>query len=354
MTGENRKPVFMAPPGEAFIEGYRSTFIHPTLRRDSLEIKVTYNEVLNKVVTPIFEMLAALQHFPEAIEKLFYSLAFQFYKPANKELYAGIEWHSMNHLLWFRELGRFPVTVFFIKDPTCRAFALIGDMIAGKKVKLKPVQGATGVDIVLDHYQIEALRSRVVDAARTLQVYLYGSNISPKRPIELLIKEFRVPVTYDVIRSYEKDDVDFSRGTLIQRAEVARGGLTINVDEDKRFYVVCKVNGESWLLLIQKNGVLNVASFASIAEARQLFECPGMDKMNLESSISKPEGQSDLLMLMHPVVMEFDAYNSPLEKYIENAVPHKANIDTLPVPYYLIKMKSEFNRYQVLDLYKEM
>lgn len=201
------KPVYLIEPGDELINKFRTQWgMMASSERNKLVLNVPAFMVQKGEVAMLQQLVMQLQHFPKMIEKWLFSIELRFADAASIPLQEA-DWKGVPEpMRWINTMMSLPCIIFFLEDRDVRAYALMGDLLADKKLE---VQGARKVAI--EGENLVLLCNRLYDACWFFHLYCHNTGFDPRMPIEALLAEFDLPVTYEQVYEqylqYVKDGV---------------------------------------------------------------------------------------------------------------------------------------------------
>ena len=198
-------PLYLISPDEALVESYRSAFgIWSNSNNKSFSITTPVSVVDEGDVSMVQEIIMTLQHFPKLIEKTVFALDFKFINALEKELTED-QWKGLEPpMRWFNKMSSLPCIIFFLYDHDARAYTLMGDLVADKKLKME----LRGKDqsVFMEGEMLEEVANRLFNSCWFFLLYCHNTGFNPESYIEAIIADFDLPFTYeDVYKQYQED-----------------------------------------------------------------------------------------------------------------------------------------------------
>jgi len=198
------QPNFLLPPDHPSIRKWQpwlQDFIYT--QKEYVQLTLTPTEVRIGSVGAIQEMLLALQHFPNLIEKFIFSVDIQFQKTDhNPECYEGHQWKDEKAMGWYFKLAAaFPAVIYFIPDNDARFFTLMGDLILQRRIITYPDLSKGKAELKLSPSQMDLLAARLFNASCVMGLFCYGSGCDIGKYVNALIADYHVQFTYDQVKT---------------------------------------------------------------------------------------------------------------------------------------------------------
>jgi hypothetical protein len=201
------KPRYIIPKGDPRIAQWKKVYRKIPDNRIGDFIIHTDLRVKEKIWN-IHEMLSVLQHYPSYISKFIFAVNFNFKKASDKESLLQREaiTYKRSYERWFFYLGLFSFAIFFLQDSNARLFCLIGDWLSEKKVKWKTVKGKK--QLTLSDEQRKIMTRRLCISSWMFCYFCHNTGFDPRRPIEGLIAEYDLPITYEDIQQRVEKEIN--------------------------------------------------------------------------------------------------------------------------------------------------
>lgn len=204
-------PAYLIPPTSPWIKKYRQVI--ESMRKpenNTLKISIPPINVEDGDVSTIQEVIASLQHHPTMIEKMLFSIELVFSEiedsPLNIE---ESEWKvSTKHHLWFHELYKLPISLFFIRDRDSRFYILMGDLLDNQDVSAEEIEGRKGQLVSFSEEQAQLIMERLFQSCWLFYVYCYKSGFDPQVCIEAVLAELDSHITYDLVQKYAEERLE--------------------------------------------------------------------------------------------------------------------------------------------------
>lgn len=200
---KNKMPNYFLPPDyekvlklaeECYQLGYSQTH--------TLTITATKDVVEERNVYFIQEFIMCLQHYPNLIKKLAFSISIdildQFGEPMNEDQWKG---HKLP-IMWYHQMATLPVTIFFLSDSDARGYVLMGDLLEKKKDTIDGDEY-----IKFEGEEVDVLCNRLFDACWMFMAFCHNTGFDPENEIKALLADFDLPVTYERIKEHFDKDV---------------------------------------------------------------------------------------------------------------------------------------------------
>lgn len=202
-------PLYFLAPGNPVIDNYRTTFLQfDELESQTLSLNIHHSMIKQQDTSIVQQLVMSLQHYPELIHKLLFSLEFTFTEKEGSDLHLARRiWKlDSDYYQWFYNLQSHPFMLFFIHNEDERYYALMGDIIAAGEISVnqKPVKQSPV--LTLNPEQEKLLQERLFHACLSLLVFCHGSGFNPVIYVQGLIASFDATFTYeDVLCEYAND-----------------------------------------------------------------------------------------------------------------------------------------------------
>lgn len=164
--------------------------------QDDFLMCVSPDIVADGETTMMLQLVAALQHHPDLIDQLLFSIHFQFeIDEITGTCFTGDSWKDEDDIqYWFAQMAkRTPWSVFFLHDNDARTYAFLADIreASGEEIELQPGRGAHA-SMVLTPKQADILCNRVLQACELMLHFCRPTGIDPQPAVEALMAEFNV------------------------------------------------------------------------------------------------------------------------------------------------------------------
>ncbi|MCG3168104.1 MAG: hypothetical protein POELPBGB_03904 [Bacteroidia bacterium] len=200
------KPIYLIEPGDKLINEFRIGYgllASPT--KHTFTITIPKDVINTGDVLMLQQIIMQMQHFPKLIEKWTFAIRLEIIdfdtRPLDEE-----EWKGVPAVMrWFRRLSTLPWVIFFLEDRDARGYAIMGDLLADNKLPVvgDKKQGADKIEISGE--MLEEICNRLLTACSAFKLYCHNTGYDPRAPIEALLAEFDLPVTYELVQQeYEE------------------------------------------------------------------------------------------------------------------------------------------------------
>ena len=206
------KPVYLAPATEPFITAYDelfSRFSNENIHTLSMTVKTDL--VYEGNIALLQQLIMALQHKPNLIQKLVFCLDIKFTAIEDSNIFIpDIYWkRDAAYYRWFHKLSASPVMLFFINDEDASFYLLAGDLLADNLVGVQMDEGRQGM-ACLEGDELVQVVDRLFDSCRMMLMYCHGSGFNPEPYIQSLLADLGLPVTFEQV--YERYAADIATG----------------------------------------------------------------------------------------------------------------------------------------------
>ncbi len=210
------KPFYLLDPNSPLIDAHRPSIeVTVTSPVRKLAFSVAPEVIELRDITGPQEIILALQHFPQHIEKMLGTLHFDFEMKEGSELFIPeADWKKKpRYLRWFRAMSTLEVMPFFVQDKDVRLYMLAGDYLAGGRMHVtKRETGGGRFKYELKGRTIPEFCKRLFNFCNQFMMYCHGTGFDPKEPIIEMLADYTLPVHYiDVLKQYQKDMKDYKR-----------------------------------------------------------------------------------------------------------------------------------------------
>ncbi len=201
-------PLFLVPPQDPIVQKWTPAFQNLERSQDDLVLTVNPTIMAQGEVAFIQELVMALQHHPQLIERLIFSIRFNFMLVDDVPVEVSEhEWKSRTEAYsWFFKMSSLPMTVYFIGDQDARGYCLFGDFLASGNFDAE--EGSDGLhhSIGFTAEQMQLIANRLFHGAWALLMYCHNTGFNPDKYIDALLADYDMPFTVsDVRRQYEED-----------------------------------------------------------------------------------------------------------------------------------------------------
>jgi hypothetical protein len=200
-------PFYIAPPHDSLIKQYEHLLTSFELEnKDTLILEMPEDLVEKGSVSAITDLLKALQHKPNMIEKMLFSFKINFTETGTGLPFPESYWKSNpEYYRWFHKLAQAPLAMFFLEDDDCRFYTLAGDLLADGKLEVKD-EGERKHLVLFTGESLQTVMQRLFDACWWMLIYCYASGFDPKVYIEAMLADIDLPLTYEeVYEAFIKD-----------------------------------------------------------------------------------------------------------------------------------------------------
>lgn len=199
---KNAPCIYLLEPGNPLIDQY--SHVLAQLYNDetpTLNLNVPAGEVEAGNVAEIQQLLMAMQHHPQLIGKMLFSINFNFAEITGSELFVPEQHWKTNpvYYRWFQELIEVPFILFFIADEDARFYALAADILEDGEVDAITDQSDGRTCITFSIEQTKIIEERLFNACCSLLLYCSGSGFNPKIYIEGVMALMNASFKYDDI-----------------------------------------------------------------------------------------------------------------------------------------------------------
>lgn len=176
---------------------------------NTLSMIVDKEMVENGDVTHLLQLIMSLQHKPQLIEKMIFSLDIKFTEIEDSDLFLPeTYWKTdVEYYRWFRKLGISPVMIFFLQDEDARFYTLAGDLLADNRLEVKPGDMKGKQLVGISGEALEEIMNRLFNSCWWMLVFCYGSGFNPQPYIEGLLADLDLPLTYEQVYEAFKEDL---------------------------------------------------------------------------------------------------------------------------------------------------
>lgn len=188
----------------------------------TLKLNIFEGLVDLKSVGMIHQMIAALQHYPQLIEKMIFAIDFNFAEVENCELFIPPHcWKSdPKYYAWFAELNTLPVVLFFINDEDARYYALMGDMIVNGEIEINHFKDKIRSELKLQGRAWHKFLNRVFQSCLMMLLYCHNTGFNPERYIQSILADLDVSELWDDIFNKYQSDAEKYRRLISKSSEV--------------------------------------------------------------------------------------------------------------------------------------
>lgn len=209
MQTNTTAPLYFLSPGNPVIAGYRNTF-EPfnDFTKHALELDIHSKLIEEQDTVMVQQLILALQHYPQLIHKLLFSLDFSFTQAEGSKLFIAkrIWKQDPDYYLWLHKLMEVPFILFFINDEELRYYAMLGDIIVNDPAMMRQQGVGKVLEIVLTNEHAQLLEERLFNACLSLLIFCHGSGFNPEIYILGILASFKARFTYeDVLCEYAED-----------------------------------------------------------------------------------------------------------------------------------------------------
>ena len=193
-------PFYIAPPHDSLIKQYEHLLTSFELEnKDTLILEMPEDLVEKGSVSAITDLLKALQHKPNMIEKMLFSFKINFTETGTGLPFPESYWKSNpGYYRWFHKLAQAPLAMFFLEDDDCRFYTLAGDLLADGTLEVKDECERKQL-VLFTGESLQTLMQRLFDACWWMLIYCYASGFDPKVYIEAMLADIDLPLTYEEV-----------------------------------------------------------------------------------------------------------------------------------------------------------
>lgn len=203
-------PVYIAPIDSPDVVQFRDVFaMYENTEYHTLTFDVHQDLVKQGEVAMLQELIIALQHYPNLIERFLFAIDFKFTEIEDSDIvFPESYWKTdPDYYQWFFKMSQLPIVIFFLSDEDARFYCLAGDFLAAKDVIINGGVDKWGkTEIAFTGEQVQVLMDRLFNACWFLLIYCHGSGFEPRSYIETIIAAFDFDISYEqVYEAYKKD-----------------------------------------------------------------------------------------------------------------------------------------------------
>jgi hypothetical protein len=198
-------PVYLTPPGDKRIETHRDLLgMWANSANKTFHLTVAVDVVKLGQVSMIQEIIMALQHYPKLIEKTIFAIDIVFIDELKIEITPD-RWKGISEpMKWFAKMNSLPCAMFFLSDHDARAYALMGDLVAGNKLPVE--MRGNDQQVRIQGEMLQEIVNRLFNACWFFMLYCHNTGFDPTSYIQAIIADFDLPFTYeDVLKKYNED-----------------------------------------------------------------------------------------------------------------------------------------------------
>jgi len=157
------------------------------------------NDNLVGYVSSMFNLIIAMQHYPEVAARMLHNIDLHFVgdsaKGSGQQVVATA--YQAQYLAMLGNQHALPVTTFFLKSRQHRYLAIKGDILAHRST--------------IGKKELGVIRDRVFNASRHLMYYCYGLSIESRPYVEELMDLLKVTFPYERLLKEHKNDMKFNK-----------------------------------------------------------------------------------------------------------------------------------------------
>ena len=202
------KPLYFIAANDPLVAQYGEVFKQFAVEdKHTLIMSIDKDMVLNGDVAEMQQMIMALQHHPQLIEKMILSIEVKFVEIEDSEIYLKETYWKQERAFqtWFNKLMSFPVMLFFLSDADSRVMALAGDMIADDMLKIT-VDDNKHAQLGFEGAKLQEVLDRLFTASWLMLIYCHGSGFDPEPYIQALLADLGLPIEFaDIHKKYKAD-----------------------------------------------------------------------------------------------------------------------------------------------------
>ncbi len=171
----------------------------------TLTLQVLASDVQAGNCGGVHEIIIALQHQPQLIEKLLFSIGFEFVDDVTDEKIPEEAWKADPiYYEWFFKLMSIPSIHFFIADEDARAYSLLADLINNENAEVIPDVNGGRSQIGFAAKEGNIILRRLFKSCVHLLVYCHNCDFNPQIYIEGVMALYDAPFSYqEVLDAYE-------------------------------------------------------------------------------------------------------------------------------------------------------
>ena len=202
-------PFYLVPANEPFLREYDTLFTRfAEADLHTLVLDVHSQSVNDGEVAALQQIILALQHHPELIEKMIFALDLKFTEIEGSSMYFPEQvWKTdTEYYRWFHKLADSPFMMFFLNDEDARFYTLAGDLLADNQLEIKPADRYGRNMVGIDGDQLIQVVNRLFNSCWWMLIYCHGSGFNPEPYIQSVLADLDLPVTYEqVYESYQEE-----------------------------------------------------------------------------------------------------------------------------------------------------
>lgn len=196
------QPLYLVDPKHEMVSRFASTYgLLAHNANHTLAIQVPSEAVTNNDHAMFQELIMALQHYPALMEKMLWSIDFNFQYEFGGTMTED-QWKGQEPTMrWIHGFSTIKPVYFFLKDRDARHYFLMGDLIFDKALETME----DGEVVKMEGEALKILLARVFDVGCFFMLFCHNTGIDPTPHIERMLHEMQLPITIDLIREeYEE------------------------------------------------------------------------------------------------------------------------------------------------------
>lgn len=206
-----KKKFYLLPPGSPEVLKYKEMAEAMAQQEmHTLNLNVPTEVVESGDVAMLQELVAAMEHYPFAIEKLLFAVHLRFQEIKDSELYIHEDdWKSdPKYFRWFNKMNQVPFLFYFLHDKDARYYALAGDFIADGQVDVEIVPGEKDQLITFKGEALQAFFQRIYMGSLMMLHYCREAKINLQPYVEAILADYNTSFTYEEIEQHFKEDLE--------------------------------------------------------------------------------------------------------------------------------------------------
>lgn len=206
------EPLFLIPSHDPIIQSWNATFHKLEQSKDEPVFTVNPTIADEGQVAFIQQMVMALQHYPNLIERMVFAVKFKFMLVDDVPVEVSEnEWKMSREVYdWFFQMNMLPVMIYFISDQDARSYCLFGDILASGNYTYHEEPDGHHKMIAFTEEQAQLIMNRLFHSAWAFLMYCHNTGFNPDKYIDALLADFDMPFTVADVR--KKYDEDIERG----------------------------------------------------------------------------------------------------------------------------------------------
>ena len=195
MARTSKKPLYIVPKKDPIVKRWKDAFeLFSEAQYHTFHISISEEMVKTKEIIGVQQMITALQHHPHLIEKFIFAVHFRFLEIEGSDLTIPEKCWKRDPAvyLWFCEMGKMPLLLFFINDEDARYYMLLGDMIADGSLPMRPVKNSVRSEVKLEGEDWQVFLNRVFECCRMMRLYCHNTGFDPEIYIQSLLADYDI------------------------------------------------------------------------------------------------------------------------------------------------------------------